>query len=439
MRLSPERLYVSTLALSGVAAVMSLALAPAQRGSLSACMASATMGSAIGGFSIDTFLLSRPHGWVFGRGRWWLITLAVGSTVLSAGVAAVLVALAGVGSYVVALGAAAALTAFNSLSSLALRLKKFMFVYSVRAAGAGVLIAGYAALYAAHRRTGGQWSTVYLLSQVAAAAGISIGVLRMARRLGIAARAGGATTGDDITSDDITGGGTDVPAEAPARYGKDLADLGKLHVGACSQTLTYRLDQILLARFAGPGPLGVYALAVAALEFAQAGAVVAAQRILADRTPARGLPRIAPVLRTAIALAVFSVAALVGLGLLLPSYHESWLAGLLLLPGCLAVSVGKTWSASLLKRRGERATSTVAVVTLSVAALCYLVLVPTVGMLGAAVASSIAYVVYAVTTRLSLRQPPTVAPVTGSDHTPADQGRSLVAPHAGPHRNENSA
>jgi hypothetical protein len=386
---TPERLYMATLAMSGCAALGSVALSPAQRGELAACIASATMGSAIGGFSIDTFLLSRPAGWILSRGRRRLLMLAAGCVGLSAVVAALLTVIAGVGSYAVALGGAGALTTFNIMSSLALRLKKFLLVYSMRAAGALVLIGGYAYLYLHDRLDGTAWSGAWLAAQSLAAVAMTAWVLRAARGFG---------TGD---------AGEPVSAMPAPAYGEDFARMGRLHVGVCAQMLTYRLDQILLARFAGAGPLGVYALAVAALEFAQAGAVVGAQRILANRDATRGAadPGVGPVVKAAVPVAIFSVAVLAVLGLLLPSYHQAWLAGLVLLPGSLAVSAGKTWSARLLKQRGEQATTVVALVTLAVAVPCYLVLVPWLHMFGAALASSCAYGVYALRSRRSLRRP----------------------------------
>jgi O-antigen/teichoic acid export membrane protein len=387
---TPERLYMATLAVSGCAALASVALPPAQRGQLAACIASATMGSAIGGFSVDTFLLSRPTGWILSRGRWRLLALATCCVCLSAAVAALLTVMAGVGSYPVALAGAGVLTTFNIMSSLALRLKRFLLVYSMRAIGAVVLISGYASLYVGGVLNGARWSIAWLVAQSLAAVVMCAWVLQVVRRFGI------SDTGDP------------VPPVA-GEVGEDLTRMGKLHVGVCAQMLTYRLDQILLARFAGPGPLGVYALAVAALEFAQAGAVVGAQRILANRESTRGSEapgsQVGPVVKAAVPVAIFSVAMLAVLGLLVPSYREAWLAGLLLLPGSLAVSAGKTWSANLLKGRGEQATTTVALVTLAVAVPCYLILVPWLHMLGAALASSCAYTVYALRSRIGLRRP----------------------------------
>jgi hypothetical protein len=385
---------MATLAMSGCAALATVALPPTQRGELAACIASATMGSAIGGFSIDTFLLSRPAGWILSRGRYRLLTIAVGCLLLSAAVAMLLTAIAGVGSYLLALCGAAALTTFNIMSSLALRLRRFRLVYSMRAVGGVSLIGGYALLYLGGERDGGRWSVAWLVAQTLAAIAMSVWVARAARGFG---------RGDDGT-----------PAAAPPAdgYATDLAGMGRLHVGVCAQMLTYRMDQILLARYAGAGPLGVYALAVAALEFAQAGAVVGAQRILANRDSTRRGDdpdsQVVRVVKAAVPVAVFSVAMLAVLGLLLPSYHTAWLAGLILLPGSLAVSAGKTWSASLLKQQGEGATTMVALVTLAVAIPCYLLFVPWLHMFGAALASSCAYAVYALRSRLRLRRQPEV-------------------------------
>jgi hypothetical protein len=170
--------------------------------------------------------------------------------------------------------------------------------------------------------------------------------------------------------------------------------------------LTFRLDQVLLARFAGTAPLGVYALAVSATEFAQAGSVVAAQKILADRDPDSGTGTAVPVVKAAFPVAVLAVGGLALLGFLVPDYRHAWLLGALLLPGCLAVAAGKAWSASLLKRRGEQATSIVALVTLAVSVPAYLVAVPAAGAAGAALASSVLYAIHALGSWLYLRRSP---------------------------------
>jgi hypothetical protein len=382
--ITPERVYLAALGFSGCAALVSVALPPAERGELAACIASATLGAAIGGLSIDTFLLSRPAGWVVSRGARWIPGVLAGCLVLSAVAAALLTALAGVGSPLVAVGTACALTVFNAAASLALRLKRFLFVYSMRAASGAVLVGGYALLYAGGRLDGGDWSTVWFGVQAGAATVLGAVVLSWAWRM------------------------RPMPAASATRaeYRSDLTALGKLHIGVCAQMVTYRIDQILLARFAGSGALGVYALAVAALEFAQAGAVVRSQRILAHRGEDAPPERTATVARAALPIAAAAVAGLAVLGLLRPEYDEAWLLGLCLIPGTLAVATGKTWSALLLKRAGEQATTAVALATMVVAVVLYAVLIPSAGAYGAALASTGAYVVYAYRTRAGLRRAP---------------------------------
>lgn len=376
---------MGALGLTGCAAVVSVALPAAERGELAAAMASATLGAAIGGFSIDTFLLSRPAGWIFARGPWWMLAFLAGCLALAALAATGLTALAGIGSYAVGVGAACALTVFNAFSSLALRVKRFLLVYAMRAAGGAVLVLSYLALYAAGRLDGGAWSVAWLSVQVLTGAVMCAAVLGLAWR----ARPPRAAT---VTGQELRA---------------DVAAMGKLHIGVCAQMLTYRLDQILIARFAGSGPLGVYALAVAALEFAQAGAVVRAQRILVDRERDDATPdRTALIVRAALPVALAAVAALGIVGLVRSDYSDGWLYGLLLLPGAMAVAAGKTWSALLLRLRGEQATTVVALTTMCVAIALYFLLIPVAGAFGAAVASSAAYAVYAVRTRLSLRRVP---------------------------------
>jgi hypothetical protein len=379
---SPERLYIVALGLTGLAALVSVTLPAAERGELAANMVSATMGAALGGFSIDTFLLSRPAGWIMSRGRYWIFGILAVSLGLTTLAAALLTALAGIGSYPVGVGAACGLTVFNTAASLGLRLKKFWFVYSMRAVGGAVLVVGYAFLYLRGQLDGSLWSVLWLIVQVIAAAVLGVAVLAWARGFG------------------------PVPEATAGRpeYRADLLAVGRLHIGVCAQMLTYRLSQILVARFAGAGPLGVYALAVAALEFAQSGAVVRSQRILAERDPDAIQDHGREVVKGAFPIAALAVIGLAVLGVLAPDYHYAWLFGLLLLPGTLALSAGKTWSAALLKRSGEQATTAVALVTMSVSVVLYFLLIPWIGAFGAAVASSVAYGVYAFRTQQSLQR-----------------------------------
>ena len=378
---APERLYIAALGLTGLAAVVSVTLPAAERGELAANMVSATLGAAVGGLSLDTFLLSRPAGWVFSRGRTWVLTILGISVLLSGVAAALLTAMSGVGSHLIGVGSAAGLTIFNTVSSIALRQKRFLLVYSMRAASGAILVGGYVALYAVGHLDGGLWSLVWLAVQWLSALAVCGLVLGMVRRVGPAPA---TATGSD--------------------YRADMLAVGNLHVGMFAQMMTLRFNQILVARFVGAGALGVYALAVAALEFAQAGAVVRAQRILADRDGDATAHRAAPVVRAALPVALAAVAGLAVLGFVQPEYQQAWILGLCLLPGTLAAAAGKTWNSLLLKKRGERATTVAAVITLAVAITAYFGVIPWGGVIGAALASSLAYAVHAFTSRASLRK-----------------------------------
>ncbi|MEV4630449.1 hypothetical protein AB0J90_29715 [Micromonospora sp. NPDC049523] len=381
--LSPERLYIAALGLTGLAAVVSVTLPAAERGELAANMVSATLGAAIGGLSLDTYMLSRPGGWVFSRGRNWVLAILAASVVLSGVAAGILTAAAGIGSYVIGVGAAIGLTIFNTVSSFALRQKHFWLVYSMRAISGAILVGGYAILYARGQVDGGLWSIVWLAVQWLGAIAVCGVVLRLAWRAGPMPAA--TATGAD--------------------YRADLVAVGKLHVGVFAQMLTLRFNQILVARFVGAGPLGIYALAVAALEFAQAGAVVRAQQILADRDAENGPDRTGAVVKAALPIALAAVVGLAVLGFLNPEYRHAWILGLCLLPGSLATSAGKTWSAMLLKKRGEHATTVVAVITLAAAVPAYFAVIPWGGVVAAALASSFAYAVHAYASRAGLRKP----------------------------------
>ncbi|WP_243706108.1 hypothetical protein [Micromonospora sp. KC721] len=381
---APELLYLAALGLTGVAAVVSVALPAAERGELAANMVAATLGAAVGGLSLDTFLLSRPAGWVASRGRARVLAMLGVSVLLSGVAAAGLTTAAGLGSHLVGVGSAAGLTVFNTVSSFALRRRSFRLVYAMRAASGAVLVGGYLALHAVGRLDGGLWSLVWLGVQWLSALAVCGLVLVTLRRAGA----------------------FPPPSATGADHRADLLAVGNLHLGIFAQMMTLRFNQILVARFVGAGPLGVYALAVAALEFAQAGAVVRAQRILADRDGADGPDPTRAVVRAAAPIALAAVVGLAVLGHLRPEYRHAWLLGLLLLPGSLATAAGKSWSALLLKRRGERATTTVALVTVAVAIPAYYGIIPWAGAVGAALASSLAYAVHAFASRASLRREP---------------------------------
>ncbi|MGK5738664.1 lipopolysaccharide biosynthesis protein [Micromonospora sp. URMC 103] len=384
--LAPERLYIAALGLTGLAAVVSVTLPAAERGELSANMVSATLGAAVGGLSLDTFLLSRPAGWIFSRGRTWILGILGISILLSGVAAALLTTAAGIGSHLIGVGSAAGLTVFNTVSSIALRQGRFRLVYAMRAVSGAVLVGGYVALYAAGHLDGGLWSEVWLAVQWLSALAVCGLVLGLVRRVGA----------------------PPAPTATRSDYRADMLAVGSLHIGIFAQMMTLRFNQILVARFVGAGPLGVYALAVAALEFAQAGAVVAAQRILADRKGSDGRDPTRAVVKAALPIAVAAVVGLAVLGFLQPEYRHAWILGLVLLPGSLATAAGKSWSALLLKRRGEKATTVVAIITLVVAIPAYFGIIPWAGAIGAAVASSLAYAVHAFASRASLRraQPP---------------------------------
>jgi hypothetical protein len=111
--------------------------------------------------------------------------------------------------------------------------------------------------------------------------------------------------------------------------------MGLTHAGAVAYIFTYRFDQLALSRYQGPDALALYSLALNAVEFAQAGAVVQAQRALGDHEEGAA-QRLPGLLRTAVYLAlgmgVLVLVGLAGIGLVAPEYHGALLLGLLLLP-----------------------------------------------------------------------------------------------------------
>ena len=122
---------------------------------------------------------------------------------------------------------------------------------------------------------------------------------------------------------------------APLTEPERLDRMGLTHTGAVAQIFTYRFDQLSLSRYQGPDDLAVYSLAVAAIEFSQAGAVVAAQRALGDNEQGSG-DRLRGGLRKAVLYAVgmgaLVLVGLAGLGLVVGGYRGALLLGALLLP-----------------------------------------------------------------------------------------------------------
>ena len=164
--------------------------------------------------------------------------------------------------------------------------------------------------------------------------------------------------------------------------------------GALAYTANSRLDQLVIAVLLPRADLGLYSVAVAASELTTlpgqaAGNVVLAQAS-AGRLEERGrVTRAAAETAVLVALAVPAFVALVES--VLPRYDDSLPLFLVLLPGAAALSTGRVIAAYLAGRGRVWATSRIALVTAGATLVLDVALIPTVGVMGAAIASSLAY------------------------------------------------
>jgi O-antigen/teichoic acid export membrane protein len=379
---SAEGLYAAALATAGLATLLSVLLPAGQRGVLVATIVASTLGSGLGGLSIDSFLLSRGASWPEMQGRSSIPKIVLVAVISSVCTAVLVVLFAGVGFLGIAAAGAATLTLGNVASSFMLRRGHFRQVYVTRFLGAVVVLAGYLVIARTGGRTAEAWGFVWLSGQILLTSLLLLANVRPALRAGAAA-----------------------PRTCPSAENPGMRGLLVLHAGIASQMVTYRLDQILLARYAGPAQLGTYALAVAALEFAQSAAVVKSQRVLANKAGTETERElVTPTVKAALSIALVSLTGLLLIGALVADYRDSVLIGLLLVPGVLAVASGKVLSALLLKTWGEATTTRVAVTVAVLAIPIYFLFITVEGAMGAAAGSTAVYALYYVLTRRSLRR-----------------------------------
>ncbi|MDG4802577.1 hypothetical protein [Micromonospora sp. WMMD980] len=378
---SATLMYVVALAMSGVAILLSIALPPAERGLLVATTASATIAVAVGGLSLETFLLAQGRRWLdelAGRRSLLVYLATVPMTAALAGMFAHYSEEARPGLAVLG---AACLAASNVPAAAGLTLGGFLSVYRYRAAFAAVAPALYAGLILTGVDDADRWLVAWLGCQAVMAVAFWARHGRPLARL--------------------------LRRAAPPR--ERITRLGLTHTGAVAQVFTYRFDQLALARHQGPDVLAVYSLAVAAIEFTQAGAVVAAQRTLGDHEDGSDR-RLAGVLRRAVWLSagmgVLVLAGLAAIGVLADGYTAALLIGLILVPRSIAVTVGKVLSARLVNLGGERATAVIAVGTALAAIVGYSLTAPAFGAVGVAAASVALFAAHSTATAVTLRSWP---------------------------------
>lgn len=375
---SATLMYLSALAMSGVAILLSVALPPAERGLLVATTTSATTGVAVGGLSLETFLLAQGRRWLDDLAGRRSLLVYVATVPLTAVLAWTFAHYTEAALPGIAAAGAACIAASNLPAAAGLTLGEFLSVYRYRAVFAAVAPALYALLILAAVRDAGVWLLAWLgcqgLMAVALWARHGLPLARMARRAS--------------------------PQE------ERLTRLGLTHTGAVAQVFTYRFDQLALARYQGPDVLAVYSLAVAAIEFTQAGAVVAAQRTLGDHEDGSA-QRLYGLLRRAVYLAVgmgiLVLVGLAGIGVLTDGYAAALLLGLILVPRSIAVTIGKVLSARLVNLGGEPLTAVIAVGTALAAIVGYSLTAPAFGAVGVATISVVLFSAHSTVTALALR------------------------------------
>jgi O-antigen/teichoic acid export membrane protein len=163
---------------------------------------------------------------------------------------------------------------------------------------------------------------------------------------------------------------------------------------------SYRADVFLIAAILrDPGAVGAYGLAV---NVAELGFYVpdAVSTVLFPRVAAsdeRGARELVPVvtrttlLLTSVVVAGLAVAAAMVLPLILPAFTGSVIPAIVLLPGIVGLSASKVLSGYLSGTGRPRSVSIVASVALGINLVANLVLIPVLGIAGAAAASLISY------------------------------------------------
>lgn len=371
-------LYVVALAMSGFAIVLSVYLPPDQRGAFVATTTSATVGVAVGGLSLETFVLAQGRAWLERTASWQSVAV-YGSTVPLSAVLAWFFAVytTSASPWLSTIGAAV-LAAGTIPGAMGLAQGNFRGVYGYRALFAAAIPLSYGVLVLLSIRSSGAWMLCWLLGQTALA------VVLWFRH------------------------GAVLVSALRRSYPFERRGVGRIaftHGGGVALIPALRFDQLILARSAGPTELAFYSLAMAASEFAQAGSVVAAQRVLGDHG-ADSARRFKQALRAslifAIAVSLLVFVGLYAIGLVVPSYAPALMLGLILAPRSLAVVTGKVLSARLVNQRGEAIAAAISAGTSVVAVITAAIIIPQYGVVGAAIAVGVAFVGHAFVTAVVL-------------------------------------
>jgi O-antigen/teichoic acid export membrane protein len=195
---------------------------------------------------------------------------------------------------------------------------------------------------------------------------------------------------------------------------KPLVTYGlKLHVGSVFQTLNYRFDMYLVAYFLGSASVGFYSVAVAMGEWlwlipVVLGAPLMQRVVTGSEEDVNRMVGVINRLTSAILVLGTLVLSLVGNGLIHLLYGEafsaSYLPLLLLLPGIWALGLWKNFINDLSVRGYPTTKSYTSGIAMLLTVVLDIILIPRWGTVGAAIASSIAYLTaWVVTLRLYCR------------------------------------
>lgn len=166
------------------------------------------------------------------------------------------------------------------------------------------------------------------------------------------------------------------------------------HLGNVVQLLNYRLDALLIGGILSATAVGLYAVAVSLAELVWLVPQAVAMALL-PRVAAGGAALTPQAARHTLLLAGFGAPCLLLLAwpllLVNPAYMSAWPILALLLPGVVALSLSKVLASDLSGRGKPQYASLASIVSLGVTIAGNLLLMPRLGIVGAACVSSIAY------------------------------------------------
>lgn len=188
----------------------------------------------------------------------------------------------------------------------------------------------------------------------------------------------------------------------------------RLLPGTLAQLANYRFDQVVIATFLSTRQLGLYGFAVSASEVGTLPGTGMANIILRRTSHDEGYRRAETVPRLAgmayfLALPVVPAVALL-IVLALPKYHDSLVPFVILSAGAGAIGASRVLAGWLTARGFAWEGSRAALVSLVVSVCGNLVLIPLFGIIGASVASTVAYSTAAIVLLRRLQREPRTFP-----------------------------